>query len=74
MALTEGALANHGLSKVLYSGPHLQRETFTAQNRWEESVGFKHVLKVVANTSFKKKKRIGVHVKEDGEPDPQKAL
>lgn len=75
MALTEGALANHGLSKVLYSGPHLQRETFTAQNRWEESVGFKHVLKVVANTSLKKIiKRIGVHVKEDGEPDPKKAL
>lgn len=34
MALTEGALANHGLSRVVYSGPHLQRETFTAQNRW----------------------------------------
>lgn len=33
MALTEGALANHGLSRVVYSGPHLQRETFTAQNR-----------------------------------------
>uniref|UniRef100_A0AAX7UZ13 Family with sequence similarity 126 member A n=1 Tax=Astatotilapia calliptera TaxID=8154 RepID=A0AAX7UZ13_ASTCA len=35
MALTEGALANHGLSRVVYSGPHLQRETFTAQNRFE---------------------------------------
>ncbi|XP_030596680.1 hyccin isoform X2 [Archocentrus centrarchus] len=35
MALTEGALANHGLSKVVYSGPHLQRENFTAQNRFE---------------------------------------
>ncbi|XP_019946155.1 hyccin isoform X2 [Paralichthys olivaceus] len=35
IALTEGALANHGLSKVVYSGPHLQRETFTAQNRFE---------------------------------------
>lgn len=33
IALTEGALANHGLSRVVYSGPHLQRETFTAQNR-----------------------------------------
>lgn len=33
LALTEGALANHGLSRVVYSGPHLQRETFTAQNR-----------------------------------------
>uniref|UniRef100_A0A672HF06 Family with sequence similarity 126 member A n=1 Tax=Salarias fasciatus TaxID=181472 RepID=A0A672HF06_SALFA len=35
MALTEGALANHGLRRVVYSGPHLQRETFTAQNRFE---------------------------------------
>ncbi|XP_034016321.1 hyccin isoform X2 [Thalassophryne amazonica] len=35
MALTEGALANHGLTRVVYSGPHLQRETFTAQNRFE---------------------------------------
>lgn len=33
LALTEGALANHGLRRVVYSGPHLQRETFTAQNR-----------------------------------------
>uniref|UniRef100_A0A3Q4H5V2 Hyccin PI4KA lipid kinase complex subunit 1 n=1 Tax=Neolamprologus brichardi TaxID=32507 RepID=A0A3Q4H5V2_NEOBR len=37
MALTEGALANHGLSRVVYSGPHLQRETFTAQNRMSVS-------------------------------------
>ncbi|XP_023673417.2 hyccin isoform X1 [Paramormyrops kingsleyae] len=35
LALTEGALANHGLSRVVYSGPHLQRETFTAQNRFD---------------------------------------
>ncbi|KAL0962039.1 hypothetical protein UPYG_G00334940 [Umbra pygmaea] len=35
LALTEGALANHGLSRVVYSGPHLQRENFTAQNRFE---------------------------------------
>uniref|UniRef100_A0A8C6SMK2 Family with sequence similarity 126 member A n=1 Tax=Neogobius melanostomus TaxID=47308 RepID=A0A8C6SMK2_9GOBI len=35
LALTEGALANHGLTRVVYSGPHLQRETFTAQNRFE---------------------------------------
>uniref|UniRef100_A0A8C9ZR80 Hyccin PI4KA lipid kinase complex subunit 1 n=1 Tax=Sander lucioperca TaxID=283035 RepID=A0A8C9ZR80_SANLU len=35
IALTEGALANHGLSRVVYSGPHLQRETFTAQNKFE---------------------------------------
>ncbi|XP_063041711.1 hyccin isoform X1 [Engraulis encrasicolus] len=35
LALTEGALANHGLSRVVYSGPYLQRETFTAQNRFE---------------------------------------
>ncbi|TNN85838.1 Hyccin [Liparis tanakae] len=35
IALTEGALANHGLSRVVYSGPHLQRETFTAQNRFD---------------------------------------
>ncbi|CAL8294099.1 unnamed protein product [Merluccius merluccius] len=35
LALTEGALSNHGLSRVVYSGPHLQRETFTAQNRFD---------------------------------------
>ncbi|XP_013861092.1 hyccin [Austrofundulus limnaeus] len=35
MALTEGALSHHGLSRVVYSGPHLQRENFTAQNRFE---------------------------------------
>ncbi|KAL2080639.1 hypothetical protein ACEWY4_024432 [Coilia grayii] len=35
LALTEGALANHGLSRVVYSGPYFQRETFTAQNRFE---------------------------------------
>ncbi|XP_077446309.1 hyccin [Stigmatopora argus] len=35
MALTEGALANHGLSRVIYSGPLFQRENFTAQNRFE---------------------------------------
>ncbi|XP_061615324.1 hyccin isoform X3 [Phyllopteryx taeniolatus] len=35
MALTEGALATHGLSRVVYSGPLLQRENFTAQNRFE---------------------------------------
>ncbi|XP_034455897.1 hyccin isoform X2 [Hippoglossus hippoglossus] len=35
IALTEGALANHGLSRVVYSGPHLQREIFTAQNRFD---------------------------------------
>nr|XP_006636107.1 PREDICTED: hyccin isoform X1 [Lepisosteus oculatus]XP_015213647.1 PREDICTED: hyccin isoform X1 [Lepisosteus oculatus]XP_015213648.1 PREDICTED: hyccin isoform X1 [Lepisosteus oculatus] len=35
LALTEGALAMHGLSRVVYSGPHPQRETFTAQNRFE---------------------------------------
>ncbi|XP_033831407.1 hyccin isoform X1 [Periophthalmus magnuspinnatus] len=35
LALTEGALANHGLTRVVYSGPHLQRETFTAQNKFE---------------------------------------
>ncbi|XP_061885452.1 hyccin isoform X1 [Entelurus aequoreus] len=34
-ALTEEALANHGLSRVVYSGPHLQRENFTAQNRFD---------------------------------------
>uniref|UniRef100_A0A4W3JQW5 Hyccin PI4KA lipid kinase complex subunit 1 n=1 Tax=Callorhinchus milii TaxID=7868 RepID=A0A4W3JQW5_CALMI len=33
MALTESALSQHGLSKVVHSGPHDQRETFTAQNR-----------------------------------------
>ncbi|XP_007901449.1 hyccin isoform X2 [Callorhinchus milii] len=35
MALTESALSQHGLSKVVHSGPHDQRETFTAQNRFE---------------------------------------
>ncbi|XP_077405035.1 hyccin isoform X4 [Vanacampus margaritifer] len=35
IALTEGALANHGLSRVVYTGPLLQRENFTAQNRFE---------------------------------------
>uniref|UniRef100_A0A6I8P6N6 Hyccin PI4KA lipid kinase complex subunit 1 n=1 Tax=Ornithorhynchus anatinus TaxID=9258 RepID=A0A6I8P6N6_ORNAN len=35
MALTEGALSQHGLSKVVYSGPHPQREMLTAQNRFE---------------------------------------
>ncbi|XP_073189838.1 hyccin isoform X3 [Lepidochelys kempii] len=33
MALTEGALSQHGLSRVVYSGPHPQREMLTAQNR-----------------------------------------
>uniref|UniRef100_A0A8C0WLW7 Hyccin n=1 Tax=Castor canadensis TaxID=51338 RepID=A0A8C0WLW7_CASCN len=33
MALTESALSQHGLSKVVYSGPHPQREMLTAQNR-----------------------------------------
>ncbi|XP_032091277.1 hyccin isoform X2 [Thamnophis elegans] len=35
MALTEGALSQHGLSRVVYSGPHMQREMLTAQNRFE---------------------------------------
>ncbi|KAM8967849.1 hyccin isoform 1-T1 [Pelodytes ibericus] len=35
MALTEGALSRHGLSRVVYSGPHPQREMLTAQNRFE---------------------------------------
>ncbi|NXA19255.1 HYCCI protein, partial [Ibidorhyncha struthersii] len=35
MALTEGALSQHGLSRVIYSGPHPQREMLTAQNRFE---------------------------------------
>ncbi|XP_031235987.1 hyccin isoform X1 [Mastomys coucha] len=35
MALTESALSQHGLSKVIYSGPHPQREMLTAQNRFE---------------------------------------
>uniref|UniRef100_A0AAR2IKD1 Protein FAM126B n=1 Tax=Pygocentrus nattereri TaxID=42514 RepID=A0AAR2IKD1_PYGNA len=33
MALTEGALCQHDLIRVVYSGLHPQRETFTAQNR-----------------------------------------
>ncbi|NWR87563.1 HYCCI protein, partial [Furnarius figulus] len=35
IALTEGALSQHGLSRVVYSGPHPQREMLTAQNRFE---------------------------------------
>ncbi|XP_051564085.1 protein FAM126B-like isoform X2 [Myxocyprinus asiaticus] len=35
MALTEGALCQHDLIRVIYSGQHPQRETFTAQNRFE---------------------------------------
>ncbi|XP_078117836.1 hyccin 2 isoform X1 [Sander vitreus] len=35
MALTEGALCQHDLIRVVYSGLHPQRETFTAQNRFE---------------------------------------
>ncbi|XP_074125881.1 hyccin isoform X3 [Sminthopsis crassicaudata] len=35
MALTESALCQHGLSKVVYSGPHPQREMLTAQNKFE---------------------------------------
>ncbi|XP_059800905.1 hyccin isoform X1 [Hypanus sabinus] len=35
MALTEGALSQHGLTRVVHTGPHCQRETFTAQNRFE---------------------------------------
>ncbi|XP_053296387.1 hyccin 2 isoform X2 [Pleuronectes platessa] len=35
IALTEGALCQHDLLRVVYSGLHPQRETFTAQNRFE---------------------------------------
>ncbi|XP_073407574.1 hyccin 2 isoform X2 [Dendrobates tinctorius] len=35
MALTEGALSQHDLIRVVYSNLHPQRETFTAQNRFE---------------------------------------
>lgn len=35
MALTEGALSHHDLIRVVYSDLHPQRETFTAQNRFE---------------------------------------
>ncbi|XP_075036218.1 hyccin 2 isoform X2 [Mixophyes fleayi] len=35
MALTEGALSQHDLMRVVYSDLHPQRETFTAQNRFE---------------------------------------
>uniref|UniRef100_A0AAY4BYX6 Protein FAM126B-like n=1 Tax=Denticeps clupeoides TaxID=299321 RepID=A0AAY4BYX6_9TELE len=35
MALTEGALCQHDLIRVVYSGLHPQRETFTTQNRFE---------------------------------------
>ncbi|XP_067844088.1 hyccin 2-like isoform X2 [Heptranchias perlo] len=35
MALTEGALSQHGLIRVVYSDLHPQRENFTAQNRFE---------------------------------------
>ncbi|KAK1166248.1 protein FAM126B-like isoform X2 [Acipenser oxyrinchus oxyrinchus] len=35
MALTEGALCQHDLIRVVYSDMHPQRETFTAQNRFD---------------------------------------
>ncbi|KAJ8255302.1 hypothetical protein GJAV_G00203340 [Gymnothorax javanicus] len=35
LALTEGPLSQHGLIRVVYCGLHPQRETFTAQNRFE---------------------------------------
>ncbi|XP_058043439.1 hyccin 2 isoform X1 [Ahaetulla prasina] len=35
MALTEAALCQHDLIRVVYSDLHPQRETFTAQNRFE---------------------------------------
>ncbi|XP_029385984.1 protein FAM126B isoform X3 [Echeneis naucrates] len=35
IALTESALCQHDLIRVVYSGLHPQRETFTAQNRFE---------------------------------------
>uniref|UniRef100_A0A3B1J073 Family with sequence similarity 126 member B n=1 Tax=Astyanax mexicanus TaxID=7994 RepID=A0A3B1J073_ASTMX len=35
MALTEGALSQHDLIRVVYSGLLPQRETFTSQNRFE---------------------------------------
>ncbi|XP_069790460.1 hyccin 2-like isoform X2 [Narcine bancroftii] len=35
MALTEGALSQHDLIRVVYSDLHPQRENFTAQNRFE---------------------------------------
>ncbi|XP_018425657.1 PREDICTED: protein FAM126B [Nanorana parkeri] len=35
MALTEGALSQHDLIRVVYSDLHPQRETFTAQNRFD---------------------------------------
>ncbi|XP_053328244.1 hyccin 2 [Spea bombifrons] len=35
MALTEGALSQHDLIRVVYSDLHPQREMFTAQNRFE---------------------------------------
>ncbi|XP_073533957.1 hyccin isoform X1 [Phyllobates terribilis] len=35
LALTEGALSQHALTRVVYSGPHPQREMLTAQNRFE---------------------------------------
>ncbi|XP_053570115.1 hyccin isoform X2 [Bombina bombina] len=34
MVLTESALSQHGLARVVYSGPHPQREMLTAQNRF----------------------------------------
>nr|XP_005999164.1 PREDICTED: protein FAM126B isoform X4 [Latimeria chalumnae] len=35
LALTEGALSQHDLIRVVYSDLHPQRETFTAQNRFK---------------------------------------
>ncbi|MBN3273044.1 F126B protein, partial [Polyodon spathula] len=38
MALTEGALCQHDLIRVVYSDMHPQRETFTAQNSSESKI------------------------------------
>lgn len=64
MALTEGALATHGLSRVVYSGPHIQRETFTAQNRWGRSSnihGFHWTLSFAPSIIKASLKNVNVH-------------
>lgn len=49
MALTESALSQHGLSKVVYSGPHPQREMLTAQNRYTAKAQFSQHAKLFKN-------------------------
>ncbi|MBN3298044.1 HYCCI protein, partial [Amia calva] len=52
LALTEGALAKHGLSRVVFSGPHPQRETFTAQNSRSKRASWGHFICQLSSTIY----------------------